>query len=85
LGFWEVGMGKQLGEGWDKRGQSTSNLRRGRTGPVTAGGSQVSEGKHKGEQKGTTRGAKGVEEGVRKKATPCIYAIVTCALRMIEG
>ncbi len=52
LGFWEVGMGEQLGEGWGKWGQSTSNLRRGRTVPVTAGGRQVSEGEHKGEQKG---------------------------------
>jgi hypothetical protein len=77
-------MGKQLGEGWGKRGQSTSNLRRGRTVPVTAGGRQVSEGEHKGEQKGTARGVRGVEEGVRKKATPCIYVTVICALRMIE-
>jgi hypothetical protein len=52
LGFWEVGMGEQLGEGWGKRGQSTSNLRRGRTVPVTAGGRQVSEGEYKGEQRG---------------------------------
>ncbi len=69
LGFWEVGMGEQLGEGWDKRGQSTSNLRRGRTVPVTAGGRQVSKGEHKREQKGTTRGARGVEEGEERK--PC--------------
>ncbi len=52
MGFWEVGMGEQLGEGWGKWGQSTSNLRRGRTVPVTAGGRQVSEREHKGEQKG---------------------------------
>ncbi len=52
LGFWEFGMGGTIGEGWGKWGQSTSNLRRGRTVPVTAGGRQVSEREHKGEQKG---------------------------------
>jgi hypothetical protein len=51
LGFWEFGTGEQLGEGWGKWGQSTSNLRRGRTVPVTAGGRQVSERGHEGEQK----------------------------------
>jgi hypothetical protein len=46
LGSW--GSGKleragQLGEGWGKQGQFTSNLRWRRTIPVTAGGGQVSE------------------------------------------
>ncbi len=79
LGFWEVGMGEQLGEGWGKWGQSTSNLRRGRTVPVTAGGRQVSEREHKRGARGTARGARGIGEEVKKKATPCIYVTVICA------
>ncbi len=78
LGFWEVGMGEQLGEGWGKWGQSTSNLRRGRTVPVTAGGRQVSEKGHKGEQK-RQQGEQGELGRGKKEATPCIYVTVICA------
>jgi hypothetical protein len=53
LGFWEFGMGGTIGEGWGKWGQSTSNLRRGRTVPVTAGGRQVSERVYKRDRKGS--------------------------------
>jgi hypothetical protein len=66
LGFWEVGMGEQLGEGWGKWGQSTSNLRRGRTVPVTAGGRQVSEGEQKGQQ-GEQKGQQGEQGELGKR------------------
>ena len=52
LGSWVSGKlegVRQLGEGWGKQGQFTSNLRRRRTVPVTAGGRQVSEREYKGE------------------------------------
>ncbi len=52
-----------MGEGWGKWGQSTSNLIRGRTVPVTAGGRQVSE---RG-VKGIARGARGIGKDVRGK------------------
>jgi hypothetical protein len=42
----------QLGEGWGKRGQFTSNLRGRWTIPVTTGGCQVSGRGYKGEQRG---------------------------------
>jgi hypothetical protein len=58
LGFWEMGGVGQLGEGWSKRGQFTSNLRGRWTIPVTAGGCQVSRRGHKGEQ----RGARGISK-----------------------
>ncbi len=49
----------QLGEGWGKQGQFTSNLRGGRTIPVTAGGRQVSgKGVQRGVGKKTARGAR---------------------------
>jgi hypothetical protein len=39
LGLWELGEGGESGQqGGGKQGQFTSNLRRGRTIPVTAGG-----------------------------------------------
>jgi hypothetical protein len=57
---------EQLGEGWGKQGQFTSNLRRRWTIPVTAGGCQVSgrgikgsKGNQQGEQKGLAREARG--------------------------
>jgi hypothetical protein len=58
---------EQLGEGWGKWGQSTSNVRRGRTVPVTAGGRQVSEREYKGEQKGQQGEQKGIGEEVKGK------------------
>ena len=49
-----------MGEGWGKQGQFTSNLSRGRTIPVTAGGRQVSgKGVQRGVEKKTARGARG--------------------------
>jgi hypothetical protein len=46
----------QLGEGWGKRGQFTSNLRGRWAIPVTAGGCQVSRRGHKGETRGNLQG-----------------------------
>jgi hypothetical protein len=53
IGVWGAGEGGvgQLGGGY-KRGQFTSNLRRGRAVPVTSGGSQVSGRGHKEGRKG---------------------------------
>ena len=68
----------------DEKGQFTSNLRGGRTIPVTAGGRQVSG---KGVQRGIKREQQGEqgEIGRRvKETTPCIYATVTCVQRMTE-
>ncbi len=48
----------QLGEGWGKRGQSTSNLRGRWTIPITTGGYQVSRRGTKGCKGGTARGRK---------------------------
>jgi hypothetical protein len=52
----------QLGEGWGKWGQFTSNLRGRWTIPITTGGCQVSrreyKGKTKGYKGGTARGKK---------------------------
>ncbi len=56
LGFWELERVGQLGEGWGKWGQFTSNLRGRWTIPVTAGGCQVSRGGYKGETKGNQQG-----------------------------
>ncbi len=58
-----------LGEGRRKWGQSTSNLIRGRTVPVTAGGRQVSERKYKRGGMGIAMGAKGFGGKVKKE--PC--------------
>ncbi len=69
-----------MGEGWGKWGQSTSNLTRGRTVPVTAGGRQVSE---RG-VKGIARGARGGWRRCKEETTPCIYVIVNAQKRMIE-
>jgi hypothetical protein len=54
LGAGQLGSGNlervgQLGEGWGKRGQFTSNLRGRSTIPVTTGGCQVS-------RRGTSKG-----------------------------
>jgi hypothetical protein len=67
----------KLGEGWGKQGQFTSNLRRRRTIPVTAGGCQVSGKEYKGGKRETARGAKGIGKGI-KEAAPCIYVAITC-------
>ncbi len=56
-----------MGEGWGKWGQSTSNLIRGRTVPVTAGGRQVSKREYKGELRRVARGARGVGKGAKGK------------------
>jgi hypothetical protein len=45
----------------------TSNLRRRRTIPVTAGGCQVSGKGYKGGAKGTARGARGLSKGSKEK------------------
>jgi hypothetical protein len=61
LGSWgsgKLGRVGQLGEGWGKQGQFTSNLRWRRTIPVTAGGCQVSESGVQGGVRGTERGSK---------------------------
>ncbi len=71
LGFRGLGGVGQLGEGWGKWGQFTSNLRRRWTIPVTAGGCQVSRRGHKGGAKGSQQG----EEKTRGIA-PCIYVTV---------
>jgi hypothetical protein len=55
-GFGDLEGVGQLGEGWGKWGQFTSNLRPRWTIPVTAGGCQVSERGHKGETKGSQQG-----------------------------
>jgi hypothetical protein len=52
----------QLGEGWDKRGQFTSNLRGRWTIPITTGGCQVSRRGHKGVQRKIARGEKSKRE-----------------------
>jgi hypothetical protein len=61
LGAGQVGSGNlggvgQLGEGWSKRGQFTSNLRGRWTIPITTGGCQVSRREHKGVQRKTSKG-----------------------------
>jgi hypothetical protein len=56
VGFWELWRVGQLGEGWGKRGQLTSNLRGRWTIPVTTGGCQVSRREHEGEQGETSKG-----------------------------
>ncbi len=58
LGSWK--RAGQLGEGRGKQGQFTSNLRRRRTIPVTAGGCQVSVN-------GVQREARGTEREKQKK------------------
>ncbi len=62
-----------MGEGRGKWGQSTSNLIRGRTVPVTAGGRQVSEREFKRGRKGITMGARGLGEKQRKS-----HAVYIC-------
>jgi hypothetical protein len=64
-------MGR-LGEGRGKWGQSTSNLIRGRTVPVTAGGRQVSEREYRGKGEGVARG-KGVSGKKVKKEPRRVY------------
>ncbi len=54
-GSGNLGRVGQLGGGWGKRGQFTSNLRGRWTIPVTTGGCQVSRRGHKGDAKGSKR------------------------------
>jgi hypothetical protein len=65
LGFGILEGVGELGEGWGKWGQFTSNLRLRWTIPVTAGGCQVSRRGHKG-------GARAV--------APRIYDCIVCAM-----
>ncbi len=74
LGSWGFGNLEgvvQLGEGWGKWGQFTSNPRPRWTIPVTAGGCQVSRRGHKGETKGSQQGEK-----KSKGNAPCKYVTV---------
>jgi hypothetical protein len=73
-GSGNLGRVGQLGEGWGKRGQFTSNLRGRWTIPITTGGYQVSRREHKGDTKGCNgRIARG---GKNNGNAPCIYVIV---------
>ncbi len=54
----------QLGVGWGKRGQFTSNLRDRWTIPITTGGCQVSGGEYKGVQGDNSKGQE-KQAGVR--------------------
>ncbi len=62
-GSGKLGRVEQSGEGWGKWGQFTTNLRRGRTVPVTAGGRQVSEREYKGSKKGQQGERRELEKG----------------------
>ncbi len=68
----------QLGEGWGKWGQFTSNLRRRWTIPVTAGGCQVS-GKGKGIKGGKGKSTRGVGKGSKGKCAVYICNCFVCA------
>jgi hypothetical protein len=76
LGFGGLEGVGQLGEGWGKWGQFTSNLRPRWTIPVTAGGCQVSGRGHKGETKGSQQG-----EG-KSKGNSAMYICnhIVCAM-----
>ncbi len=74
VGFWELGRVGQLGEGWGKRGQFTSNLRGRWTIPVTTIGCQVSRREHKGE----TRGSTGKPARGEKSKGECAMYICNC-------
>jgi hypothetical protein len=78
VGFWEFGKGGQLGEGWGKRGQFTSNLRGRWTIPVTTGGCQVSRREHKGDTKGSKRKPARGEES-KGKCAMYICNYIVCA------
>ncbi len=75
LGIWRRGGG-ELGDGWSKWGQFTSNLRPRWTIPLTAGGCQVCQVSRKGYKEGD----KGeLAKGRKTKGNaPCIYVIVLC-------
>ncbi len=64
----------QLGGGWSKRGQFTSNLRGRWTIPITTGGCQVSRRGHKG----NIKGCKGepARGGKANGNAPRIYVII---------
>jgi hypothetical protein len=63
-GSGNLGRVGQLGEGWGKRGQFTSNLRGRWTIPITTGGCQVNRRGHKR----NTKGCKGNGKGWEKQA-----------------
>ncbi len=71
----------QLGEGWGKQGQFTSNLRQRWTIPVTAGGCQVSGKGAKGSKGESARGARGISKG--SKGNRAMY-ICSCIVRAKE-
>jgi hypothetical protein len=80
LGAGQLGLGNlervgQLGEGWGKQGQFTSNLRRRWTIPVTTGGCQVSGKGYKGKQR-EQQGEQGNQQGEQGRNAPCIYVTV---------
>jgi hypothetical protein len=84
VGFWEFGGVGQLGEGWGKRGQFTSNLRGRWTIPITTGGCQVSGREYKG---GTQRGARGQQQGAGKASgsAPCMCHVYMQSYCMCNG
>jgi hypothetical protein len=67
----------QLGEGWGKRGQFTSNLRGRWTIPVTTGGCQVSRREYK-------RGAGGNQPGGEGSKGKCAMYICKCIVCATE-
>jgi hypothetical protein len=69
----------QLGEGWGKWGQFTSNLRRRWTIPVTAGGCQVSGKGIKGSKGKSARGTRGIGKGSKGKCAVYICDCFVCA------
>ncbi len=69
----------QLGEGWSKRGQFTSNLRGRWTIPVTTGGWQVSRRGHEGEQ-GGAKGSKGELARGKGSQGRCAMYICNCVI-----
>ncbi len=80
-----MGRVGQLGEGWGKRGQFTSNLRGRWTIPITAGGCQVSRRGHKGNTKGTQGEAKENQQGEKSKGKGAMYISPYCVCNgMIE-
>ncbi len=71
-----MGRAGQLGVGWGKWGQFTSNLRGRWTIPITTGGCQVSGRGHKGEHEGV-QGDNGKGQG--KQVGVChVYAMYIC-------
>ncbi len=86
-GRWDAGnLGRvgQLGEGWGKRGQFTSNLRGRWTIPITNGGCQVSRGVYKG----NTKGCKEKQQRAAKSKGECAMYIcnrIVCATEWLNA